>query len=59
MTKKRKLGLEVVVFLIGYCFLISLIIIERNLLDIGYFFVLTFYSIRLYLCRKKNKTSKQ
>lgn len=43
-----------------YCslslYLILLIIAQRNVLDIFYFCVLTFYYIKIKLCRKKEKS---
>lgn len=43
-----------------YCslslYLILLIIAQRNVLDIFYFGVLTFYYIKIKLCRKKEKS---
>lgn len=42
-----------------YCclslYLILLIIAQRNILDILYFGVLTFYYIRIKLCRRKDR----
>ncbi|HIT37341.1 MAG TPA: hypothetical protein IAB59_02530 [Candidatus Onthousia faecipullorum] len=59
MTKKRKLEIEVVAVGVLYGVLVVMVIIGHNILDIGYLVVLTFYLIRLFLCRrKKNKSCK-
>ena len=59
MTKKRKLSFEVLVFMILYGVLVVMVILGHNILDIGYLIVLTFYLIRLFLCRRrKNKSCK-
>lgn len=59
MTKKRKLEIEVVAVGVLYGVLVVMVIIGHNILDIGYLIVLTFYLIRLFLCRrKKNKSCK-
>ena len=59
MTKKRKLEIEEVACIILYGVLVVMVIIGHNILDIGYLVVLTFYLIRLFLCRrKKNKSCK-
>ena len=59
MTKKRKLGIDVIAFTMLYVVLVIMVILGHNILDIGYLVVLTFYLIRLFLCRrKKNKSCK-
>ena len=59
MTKKRKLGIEAVSCIILYVVLVVMVFLGHNILDIGYLIVLTFYSIRLFLCqRRKNKSCK-
>lgn len=58
MTKKRKLEIEVVVCIILYVVLVIMAIFGHNILDISYLIVLTFYLIRLFLCRKNNKSCK-
>ena len=59
MTKKRKLEIEEVACIILYVVLVVMVILGHNILDIGYLVVLTFYLIRLFLCRrKKNKSCK-
>ena len=59
MTKKRKLEIEVVAVGVLYGVLVVMVIIGHNILDIGYLVVLTFYLIRLFLCRRrKNKSCK-
>ncbi len=58
MTKKRKLEIETVAGMILYVVLIVMVILGHNVLDIGYLVVLTIYLIRLFLCRRKNKSCK-
>ncbi len=58
MTKKRKLEIETVAGVILYVVLIVMVILGHNVLDIGYLVVLTIYLIRLFLCRRKNKSCK-
>ncbi len=58
MTKKRKLDIEVLVFMILYVVLVVMVILGHNVLDIGYLVILTFYLIRLFLCRKGKKSCK-
>ena len=58
MTKKRKLEIEEVAVAVLYGVLVVMVIIGHNILDIGYLVVLTFYLIRLFLCRRKNKSCK-
>lgn len=58
MTKKRKLGIDVIAFTMLYVVLVIMVILGHNILDIGYLVVLTFYLIRLFLCRRKNKSCK-
>lgn len=59
MTKKRKLEIDVVVLAVLYGVLVVMVILGHNILDIGYLVVLTFYLIRLFLCRRrKNKSCK-
>ena len=59
MTKRRKLDIEVIVFLVLYAVLFLMVILGHNLLDIVYLALVTFYLIRLFLCRrKKNKSCK-
>ncbi len=58
MTKKRKLEIESVAFAVLYGVLVVMVILGHNILDIGYLIVLTFYSIRLFLCRRKKKSCK-
>ncbi len=58
MTKKRKLEIEVVVCIILYVVLVIMAIFGHNILDISYLIVLTFYLIRLFLCRRNNKSCK-
>ena len=58
MTKKRKLEIEVVAVGVLYGVLVVMVIIGHNILDIGYLIVLTFYLIRLFLCRRKKKSCK-
>ena len=58
MTKKRKLGIDVIAFAMLYVVLVIMVVLGHNILDIGYLVVLTFYLIRLFLCRSKNKSCK-
>lgn len=58
MTKKRKLSFEVLVFMILYGVLVVMVILGHNILDIGYLIILTIYIIRLFLCRRRNKSCK-
>ncbi len=58
MTKKRKLGIDVIAFAMLYVVLVIMVVLGHNILDIGYLVVLTFYLIRLFLCRRKNKSCK-
>ena len=53
MTKRRKLEIDSIIFLLLYAGLFVTVILVHNLLDIIYFITLTFYLIRLILCRKK------
>ena len=55
MTKRRKLDIEVIVFLVLYAVLFLMVILGHNLLDIVYLALVTFYLIRLFLCRRKKK----
>ena len=57
MTKKRKLGIDVIAFTMLYVVLVIMVILGHNILDIGYLVVLTFYLIRLFLCRRRNNKS--
>ena len=57
MTKKRKLEIEEVACIILYVVLVVMVILGHNILDIGYLVVLTFYLIRLFLCRRRNNKS--
>ena len=58
MTKKRKLGIDVIAFTMLYVVLVIMVILGHNILDIGYLVVLTFYLIRLFLCRRNYKSCK-
>ena len=58
MTKKRKLGIDVIAFTMLDVVLVIMVILGHNILDIGYLVVLSFYLIRLFLCRRKNKSCK-
>ena len=58
MTKKRKLGIDVIAFAMLYVVLVIMVVLGHNILDIGYLVVLTFYLIRLFLCRRRNKSCK-
>ena len=58
MTKKRKLEIDVVVLAVLYGVLVVMVILGHNVLDIGYLIVMTIYLIRLFLCRKRNKSCK-
>ena len=53
MTKKRKLEIDVLVFALFYGVIVVMVILEHNILDIGYLILLTIYLIRLFLCRRK------
>ncbi len=58
MTKKRKFEIDEVVFAVLYVVLVVMVILGHNVLDIGYLIVMTIYLIRLFLCRKRNKSCK-
>ncbi len=58
MTKRRKFDVEVVVFLVLYAVLCLMVVLGHNLLDIVYLVLVTFYLIRLFLCRRKKKSCK-
>ena len=58
MTKRRKFDVEVVVFLVLYAVLCLMVVLGHNLLDIVYLVLVTFYLIRLFLCRRKKKSFK-
>ncbi len=53
MTKRRKLEIETVIFVILYVVLVFMVVFGHNLLDIVYLVILTFYLIRLFLCRRR------
>lgn len=53
MTKRRKFDVEVIVFLVLYAVLCLMVVLGHNLLDIVYLVILTFYLIRLFLCRRR------
>lgn len=54
MAKRLKLDYEIVVFSVLYTVLVFMVVFEKNIFDIIYLIVLTFYSVRLFLCRRKN-----
>lgn len=58
MTKRRKFDVEVIVFLVLYVVLCLMVVLGHNLLDIVYLVLVTFYLIRLFLCRRKKKSCK-
>lgn len=58
MTKRRKFDVEVIVFLVLYAVLCLMVVLGHNLLDIVYLVLVTFYLIRLFLCRRKKKSCK-
>ena len=58
MTKRRKLDVEVIIFLVLYAVLFLMVVLGHNLLDIVYLLLVTFYLIRLFLCRRKKKSCK-
>ena len=58
MTRRRKLEIDTVICFILYVVLVIMVILGHNLLDIVYLLVLTFYLIRIYLCRRKKKSFK-
>ena len=53
MAKRLKLDYEIVVFSVLYAVLVFMVVFEKNIFDIIYLIVLTFYSVRLFLCRRK------
>lgn len=53
MAKRLKLDYEIVVFSVLYAVLVFMVVFEKNIFDIIYLMVLTFYSVRLLLCRRK------
>ncbi len=58
MTKKRHVEIEVLACIVLYVVLVIMVILERNLLDIGYLLVLNFYLVRLFLIKKGKKSCK-
>ena len=58
MTKRRKLNIEFIVILVLYVVLFLMVVLGHNLLDIVYLVLVTFYLIRLFLCRRKKKSCK-
>lgn len=58
MTKKRKFGIETAVLFSCYVVLVLMIVLEQNILDIGYLIVLSIYLVRLFICRLKKKSFK-